>query len=102
MKPANILFSLGVEDTVKIADFGLALAQQALIPVEDDLNLNENKRADGTAIYRSPNVEPVSFKRDIYALGIILFELLYPVSSGTERKEVSNDKQRQVISLHIF
>lgn len=92
MKPANILFSLG-KDTVKIADFGLALTQQALVQTEDDLNLNENKRVAGTYFYMLTGQEPVSFKRDIYALGIILFELLYPVSSRTKRAIVSKDEK---------
>ncbi len=79
---------MGVEDTVKIADFGLALTQQALVPTDGDLNSNKNAQAAGTVFYMSPTKEPVSFKRDIYALGIILFELLYPVSSLTERAKV--------------
>jgi translation initiation factor 2-alpha kinase 3 len=88
LKPANILFSLGVEDTVKIADFGLTLTQKALVPTDDDLNPNELQQAAGTKFYMSPAKESVSFKRDIYALGIILFELLYPFSSDTERAKV--------------
>jgi serine/threonine protein kinase len=83
-----------VEDTVKIADFGLAIMQQALVPIDDDLNLNENKLAGGTYFYMLRSEERVSFKRDIYALGIILFELLYPVSSRTERGKVNEEEQR--------
>lgn len=53
---------------------------------------NENKPVGGTKFYMTENVEPISFKRDIYALGIILYELLYPFSSRSERANVSKMK----------
>ncbi len=75
---------MDVANTVKIADFGLALTHKALLPEDDDDNTQPIQK-HGTTVYMSPSKEPVSFKRDIYALGIILFELLYPFSTGTER-----------------
>ncbi len=77
---------MDVANTVKIADFGLALTQKALLPEDDDFNSKKIKNR-GTTFYKSPSEEPVSFKRHIYALGIILFELLYPFSTRTERAE---------------
>jgi translation initiation factor 2-alpha kinase 3 len=75
---------LDVANTVKIADFGIALTQSALLPEDDDSNSKQIKNP-GTEIYMPPSREPVTFKRDIYALRIILFELLYPFSTVTER-----------------
>ncbi len=77
---------MDVANTVKIADFGLALTQSVLLPEDDDFNSKQIKNP-GTKFYKSPSGEPVSFKRDIYALGIILFELLYPFESDGKRAE---------------
>ena len=77
---------MDVANTVKIADFGLALNQIVLLPEDDDSNSKQIKNP-GTKLYKSPSAEPFSFKRDIYALGTILFELLYPFKTGSERAE---------------
>jgi serine/threonine protein kinase len=77
---------LDVANTVKIADFGLALTQKVLLPEDDDFNSKKIENR-GTKFYKSPSGEPFSFKRDIYALGTILFELLYPFKTLTERAE---------------
>jgi translation initiation factor 2-alpha kinase 3 len=42
----------------------------------------------GTKLYTAPEIEkglPHDLKVDIYSLGIIAFELLYPFSTGMER-----------------
>ncbi len=77
---------MDVANTVKIADFGLALTQKVLLPEDDDFN-SKNIKNRGTKFYKSPSEEPFSFKKDIYALGIILFELLYPFEPDAEKDE---------------
>ncbi len=69
VKPANILF--GKDSRVVLSDFGIA---------RDVLQLRKLKRRVGTLFYNSPEqlAEPPvhSHKADIFALGIILFEML--------------------------
>lgn len=74
---------MNASDTVKIADFGLATMQKVFVP-EDGVSFFKNQKY-GTELYMMPDGEQTSLKRDIYALGIILFELLYPFSSDAER-----------------
>ncbi|CAF0773253.1 unnamed protein product [Rotaria sp. Silwood1] len=105
LKPSNILFSM--DNTVKIGDFGLVSAfgedKIAKKKKRDDENIDqmqlnetistttdgcENNEVGGTMLYMSPeqiNREPYNQKVDIYAMGIILFELLYPFSTQMER-----------------
>jgi YD repeat-containing protein len=93
LKPDNILVN-GDERPIVI-DFGLARAYDALVP--------GTLRASGTPAYMSPEqVSPafgsVSEKSDVYALGVILYELL----AGHRPYEIPADgslKQwRQVIA----
>jgi serine/threonine-protein kinase len=71
IKPANILIS--VDDTVKVADFGIAKAG------EDAVDLSPAGIVMGTAAYISPeqatgcSVTPAS---DLYSLGCVLYECL--------------------------
>ncbi len=84
LKPSNILFSL--DNTVKIGDFGLVSAfGEDKIEKIDQAGNNEH---GGTTLYMSPeqiNRQSYNQKVDIYAIGIILFELLYPFSTQMER-----------------
>jgi len=104
LKPSNILFSM--DNTVKIGDFGLvaAFGENKLAKKrkrdEDKLDQAETtstttteggceiEELGGTILYMSPeqmNREPYSYKVDIYAMGIILFELLCPFTTQMER-----------------
>ncbi|CAF0736588.1 unnamed protein product [Rotaria sordida] len=106
LKPSNILFSM--DNTVKIGDFGLVSAfgedKLAKKKKRDDENFDQiqqyetrsttdgcgNNEVGGTMLYMSPeqiNREPYNQKVDIYAMGIILFELLYPFSTQMERMQ---------------
>lgn len=86
LKPENILLggkpkrgrdiSLHADDLrIKVTDFGLAMASG-----EDSMQLTQTGQVMGTPVYMSPeqcrNTKNVSFKTDIYALGIIMFEML--------------------------
>jgi len=84
LKPANVMLS--PEGKVKVLDFGLAKAWQ---PDESDANLTQSPTLTaqmtaagvllGTAAYMSPEQargKPVDKRADIWAFGVILFEML--------------------------
>ena len=53
--------------------------------------------AEGNKTYRAPKAEkgPIDAKADVYSLGNILFMLLHPTTSDTERKN-SLDKLKRI------
>ncbi|MGH8028568.1 MAG: serine/threonine-protein kinase [Arenimonas sp.] len=72
IKPANLM--LNQRGQVKIADFGIALASR-----DFDAKLTGTGEFVGTPGYLSPEVclgKPVDQRSDIFALGIVLFEML--------------------------
>jgi len=80
VKPGNIL--LADDDQVKVADFGIAKA--AIGPGSDSrpfagMDLTQSGAILGTAKYLSPeqvNGDPIDGRADIYALGVVLYEML--------------------------
>ncbi len=70
IKPENILF--GAQDEVKLADFGIAKLAGATTVTQDGLLI-------GTPYYMSyeqAKGQPVDARSDVYALGVVLYEML--------------------------
>lgn len=96
LKPSNIFFT--VDDIVKVGDFGLVTAMDQ---DEDDETVLTPMPAYarhtgqvGTKLYMSPEQiygQSYSHKVDIFSLGLILFELLYPFSTQMERVRILTD-----------
>ncbi|KAM7409015.1 hypothetical protein PAMA_002640 [Pampus argenteus] len=95
LKPANIMF--GQSGEVKIGDFGLVAAE------DDDGGDDDKKRTErtgktGTKSYMAPEQKCKKMydrKVDIFALGLIYFELLWRFSSGHERGVMLTDARSQ-------
>ncbi|XP_029306063.1 uncharacterized protein LOC115020250 [Cottoperca gobio] len=91
LKPANIMF--GQDGEVKIGDFGLVTDEND----DDAENLIERTVYKGTPSYMAPEQKSRSSiydrKVDIFALGLIYFELLWNV--GHERKAIWDDVRNQ-------
>lgn len=105
LKPSNIFFA--TDGTIKVGDLGLVKD----IMTHDDIQQNEERpevvsqgrrlltcknhtNQIGTRLYMSPEQiasNPYNHKVDVYALAIILFELLVEFSTGAERARVIPD-----------
>ncbi|XP_056617192.1 interferon-induced, double-stranded RNA-activated protein kinase [Triplophysa dalaica] len=85
LKPANIMF--GSEGGVKVGDFGLATAVDS-----DDEQQNRSSNT-GTRSYMSPEQLTHSYdkKVDIFALGLIYFELLWKLGTDNEKSKIWGD-----------
>lgn len=75
IKPANIL--IGADGTVKVADFGLA---KTLVENSSGYGFTQTRDTFGTPYYVAPEVTRsagcADGRADIYALGVLLYELL--------------------------
>ncbi|XP_048059938.1 interferon-induced, double-stranded RNA-activated protein kinase-like isoform X2 [Megalobrama amblycephala] len=85
LKPANIMFSS--EGGVKVGDFGLVTV------AENDERLLERTIDTGSPLYMAPEQVTKSYdkKVDIYALGLIYFELLRKFDTMAEKDKIWHD-----------
>ena len=95
LKPENILF--GSDGAAKITDFGLAVAFKADVFLEDEAGPGSSTPErgpsfGGTAHYMAPeqfrSFDDVDARADIYALGVVLYEMLaqrLPFDGGSLR-----------------
>jgi serine/threonine-protein kinase len=98
LKPENImLLSVpGVDDFVKVLDFGIAatLAESG----DNDEKLTEMGMIMGTPTYMSPEQalgKPLDARSDIYALGVLMYEAL------TGKVPFEGDQPMNVLVRHI-
>eukprot|EP01103_Thecamoeba_quadrilineata_P002795 TRINITY_DN1266_c4_g1_i1.p1 TRINITY_DN1266_c4_g1~~TRINITY_DN1266_c4_g1_i1.p1 ORF type:complete len:461 (-),score=102.19 TRINITY_DN1266_c4_g1_i1:40-1422(-) len=94
LKPDNIFFGRGKShdfDVLKIGDFGLATSLKETVT---------NSSCVGTFLYSSPELNrhhrPSDEKVDVYALGIMLFELWHPFKTGMERIETIDQLRKEM------
>ncbi len=78
VKPANVL--LGQDGTVRLGDFGIALAGPDLEAPADRREAEDSPLAQGTPAYMSPEQcagrHPLDGRSDVYSLAVVLYEML--------------------------
>ena len=96
IKPSNIFIK---NQQLKIGDFGLATR------CTNTDKLLKSKKIEGTPLYLTPeqmNFKPYNEKVDIYACGIILYEMCSCFSTSMERYEyIMNLKNNNIISEKV-
>ncbi|KAI0024443.1 anticodon binding domain of tRNAs-domain-containing protein [Xylariomycetidae sp. FL0641] len=94
LKPENLFLSRGPDGVtnVKIGDFGLATRGHSAGGKATGSNFEspEEERGIGTSFYVAPEVRregdgSYTSKVDMYSLGVIFFEMCYPLETGMER-----------------
>lgn len=99
LKPENVL--VGYDEIAKINDFGIASSVMSRKPLENkftDAKGIKTYSGVGTLPYMSPEqcqAQTLDCRSDIYAYGLILYELL------TGKMAVLGQNELEIISLHI-
>lgn len=95
LKPMNIF--IDKSNNVKVGDFGLAKNSQfSSVVLTNNQVSSTNKDLStivGTVFYTANEVATGDYneKVDLYSLGIILFEMCYPLATGMERAQILNN-----------
>ncbi len=91
LKPGNIMIG---KSGVKVLDFGLARSGQ-------DETVTASRMIIGTPAYMAPEQregKPADARADIYALGLILHEMLTGTRPGPQRKRIRPRKLDKIVS----
>ncbi|KAL2083310.1 hypothetical protein ACEWY4_021083 [Coilia grayii] len=91
LKPANIMF--GGDHEVKIGDFGLVTDADN----DNDETMLERTERTGTKSYMSPEQNQSKYDRkvDIFALGLIYFELVWTMFTKAQKYNIWNEVREQ-------
>lgn len=91
LKPGNIMFRS--DDSIALADFGISKH------LDDSWNLTKTGAVIGTLSYLSPEQglgQPIDERTDIYALGMVLFEML------TGKKAFRANSPGALVYQHLY
>lgn len=93
LKPSNIF--IGIDGNIKIGDFGLATRKPDVHNILENSvisQINDSLTSDiGTPIYIAPEIlakGKYNAKVDMFSLGIIFFEMNYPMKTVMQRSNV--------------
>ncbi|KAI8903394.1 kinase-like domain-containing protein, partial [Gorgonomyces haynaldii] len=101
LKPSNIF--LDAEGHVKIGDFGLATSRHRPVSIHGTLDLERDPSLTseiGTPVYIAPEMmhsNRYNSKVDMYSLGIVFFEMIYPMKTHMERIHILRQLRLQEI-----
>lgn len=100
LKPSNVLLSF--DGRYKIADFGLSCRHKSGVVVNDAVSQRSEEHTTGlgTPLYAAPEIlaGQYNYSADMYSLGVILFELVFPFSSAMDKaKCMERAKQFQCL-----
>ncbi|KAJ3276953.1 hypothetical protein HDV01_000005 [Terramyces sp. JEL0728] len=109
LKPSNIFLDLS--GRVKIGDFGLATAKREFNLAQSKMSLASSEMLEdlsltsdiGTPVYIAPEIlartGKYNSKVDMYSLGIVFFEMIYPLTTGMQRAVVLRDLRNPDINF---